>query len=203
MCTTSHPHIFKNTAVWLSYDPSVFSLSFLIGLFSLLHHPLKNTGGHAAVFSLSFLIGFFSLLHHPLKKHWRARCCGVQPELSDRLVLIFASPIKKHWRARCCGVQPELSDRLVLTFVHLLKNTGGHAAGKITLRFAADYIKSAGRWYVLAAQRSLHPVLSCCLCTARGTSFFLLCCQPVTVRRLSCARTAQLTPRSPCAPRAC
>ena len=63
--------------------------------------------------------------------------------------------------------------------------------------------QSAGRWYVLATQRSLHPVLSCCLCTARGTSFFLLCCQPVTVRRLLCARTAQLTPRSPCAPRAC
>jgi hypothetical protein len=31
---------------------------------------------------------------------------------------------------------------------------------------------------MLATQRSLHPVLSCCLCTARGTRFCLLCCQP-------------------------
>ena len=64
-------------------------------------------------------------------------------------------------------------------------------------------MKNAGRWHMLATQRSLHPVLSCCLCTARGTHFCLLCCQPRPIRRLSRARTAQLTPRSPCAPRAC
>ena len=63
--------------------------------------------------------------------------------------------------------------------------------------------QNAGRWYMLTAQRSLHPVLSCCLCTARGTHFCLLCCQPVPVRRLSCARTAPPTQRSPCAPWAC
>jgi len=70
MYAPPHIHTYSKTlqTVWLSYDPSVFSLSFLIGLFSLLHHPLKNTGGHAAaVFSLSFLIGLFSFLHHPLK----------------------------------------------------------------------------------------------------------------------------------------
>ena len=67
----------------------------------------------------------------------------------------------------------------------------------------ADRHQNAGRWYVLATQRSLHPVLSCYLCTARGNHFCLLCCQPAPVRSLSCARTAQLTPRSPCAPRAC
>ena len=39
--------------------------------------------------------------------------------------------------------------------------------------------------------------------SARGSRFCLLCCQPVPVRRLSCARTVQLTPRSPCAPWAC
>jgi hypothetical protein len=63
--------------------------------------------------------------------------------------------------------------------------------------------QNARRWYLLTTQRSLHPVLSCCLCTAHGTYFCLLCCQPVPVRRLSCARTAPLTPRSPCAPWAC
>ena len=78
-----------------------------------------------------------------------------------------------------------------------LQQTRG--GGTETQRVATN----AGWWYVLATQRSLHPVLSCGLCTARGTYFFLLCCQPVTVRRLSCARTAQLTPRSPCAPQAC
>ena len=49
--------------------------------------------------------------------------------------------------------------------------------------------KNAEGWYTLTAQGSLHPVLSCCLSTARGTYFCLLCCQPVPVRRLSCART--------------
>ena len=29
--------------------------------------------------------------------------------------------------------------------------------------------RRAGRWYELFAQRSLHSVLTCCLCTARGT----------------------------------
>ena len=56
---------------------------------------------------------------------------------------------------------------------------------------------------MLTPQRSLHPVLSCCLCTAHSTRFCLLCCQPVPVRRLSCARTAPPTQRSPCAPWAC
>ena len=39
--------------------------------------------------------------------------------------------------------------------------------------------KNAGRWHTLAAQRSLHPVLSCCLSTAEGTHFCVLCCQPL------------------------
>jgi hypothetical protein len=56
---------------------------------------------------------------------------------------------------------------------------------------------------MLTAQGSLHPVLSCCHCTAHGTYFCLLCCQPVPVRRLLCARNAQLTPRAPCTPWAC
>ena len=33
--------------------------------------------------------------------------------------------------------------------------------------------QNAGGWYLLTAQRSLHPVLSCCLCTAHGTRFCL------------------------------
>ena len=52
--------------------------------------------------------------------------------------------------------------------------------------------KNAGRWYMLMAQRSLHPVLSCYLCTARGNHFCLLCCQPAPVRSLSCARLPRM-----------
>ena len=67
----------------------------------------------------------------------------------------------------------------------------------------ASNSKNARRWNMLTTQRSLHPVLSCCLCTAHSTRFCLLCCQPVPVRRLSCARTSQLTLWNPCALWAC
>ena len=63
--------------------------------------------------------------------------------------------------------------------------------------------QSAKQLYTLATQRSLHPVLSCCLCTACGTQFCVLCCQPEPIPRLLCARTSQLTSRSPCTPQAC
>ena len=55
----------------------------------------------------------------------------------------------------------------------------------------------------LITQRALHSVLSCCLCTACGTQFCMLCCQPEPIPRLLCARTSQLTSRSPCTPQAC
>lgn len=58
-------------------------------------------------------------------------------------------------------------------------------------------------WYVLAAQRALHSVLKYYFCTAPGTCFCVLCCQPVPIRRFSRARTVQPTPESPCTPRAC
>ena len=46
--------------------------------------------------------------------------------------------------------------------------------------------KSAGRWYVLPAQRSLHPVLSCCLCTARRLLFLALV--PLLLKRSKVVR---------------
>ena len=57
--------------MWLSYETSGLSLSFLIrSSSSLQQHPLKNTG---------------------------APPVDIRPERSDRPLLLFAAPIEKHW----------------------------------------------------------------------------------------------------------
>ena len=45
--------------------------------------------------------------------------------------------------------------------------------------------------------------LNCYPSTADSASFYLLCCQPVSVRRSSRARISQLAPRNPCTLSAC
>ena len=189
----------------MCYDPLRFSLSFLICSFSFFTSPIKKHWRPPGPAELSDL-----LVPHPIKKTlgpmWAGRPCRGHciPVLKCCLCTARGNSFSGSVTGLPAGIMPQDCSAYSaepLRTVGLLE-----AAHQYSLQYAKAMRagrQSAGRWYVLATQGSLHPVLSCCLCTARGTSFFLLCYQPVTIRRLSCARTAQLTPRSPCAPRAC